>query len=149
VSETFGVQRAGAADLALARQAIVEVDERELEDEAALVRFLSDPSCYLLLCVEGGRVVGCLNGYSLWRPHRSGPQFLLYEIGVRPECRSRGIGSALVKAFLAEARAANAFEVWVVTSKSNAAAMRMYCRNQFRAEADDDTVLNLLFDRGR
>ena len=88
-------------------------------------------------------MVGSLNGYVLQRPYRREPQFLLYEIGVRPDCRNRGIGSALVKRFIAEARAAGAFEVWVVAGKTNRPAMRMYSRCRLRPEHNDDVVLSL------
>jgi len=129
----------------LARQAIVEVDGRTVLDEAALVEFLSDPARYLLLAIESGRVIGSLNGYSLLRTYRREPQFLLYEVGVRPECRNRGVGKALVASFVREARTAGAFEVWVITSPSNEAAMAMYERSGLGRETQDDVavVLNI------
>jgi ribosomal protein S18 acetylase RimI-like enzyme len=142
---TFTILRAGAAEVSLARQAIVEVDERTVLDEVALVEFLSEPARYLLLAVESGRVLGSLNGYSLRRPHRREPQFLIYEVGVRPECRNRGVGRALVTRFVDEARAAGAFEVWVVTSPLNEAAMAMYERCGIGRETENDVavVLNI------
>lgn len=140
---TFTILRARRADRNLARQAIVELHGRALCDEAAILDFLSDPARYLILAVEGGRVAGSLSGYALRPPQRREPQFLLYEIDVRPECRKRGIGRALVEAFIAEARAAGASEVWVLTNQSNRAAMALYARCGLRREAHDDVMLNL------
>ena len=89
-NRTLTILRASTAEVCLARQAIVEVDGRTVLDEVALVEFLSDPARYLLLAIESGRVVGSLNDYRLQRTYRREPQFLLYEVGVRPE----GIRSA-------------------------------------------------------
>jgi|HubBroStandDraft_1064217.scaffolds.fasta_scaffold300656_2 ribosomal protein S18 acetylase RimI-like enzyme len=147
--QTFTIVRARAADARFARQAIVELHAREPFDEAALADFLTDPTCYLFLALEGDRVVGSLNGYSLRHPNRREPAFLLYEIDVRPECWNRGIGKALVARFTAEARAAGAFEVWVVTNQSNARAMAMYTRCGLSRENDDDVMLALTFSDGR
>src|SRR3954470_12223721 len=120
------VRRATADDLRLARQAVAEVHGRAPIDDAALAAFLAEPSRYLLLAIDAGRVVGSLHGHALRHPHRAAPQFLVYEIDVRPECRNRGVGGSLLAAFTAEARAAGAFEQWVLTSRSNVAAMAMY-----------------------
>jgi ribosomal protein S18 acetylase RimI-like enzyme len=141
--DTFTIVRASAADADLARQAMVELHERTPLDESALVAFLSDPANYLLLALEGGRVVGSLNGYALRHPHRHEPAFLLYEIDVRSECRNRGIGTALVESFVAQGRAEGAFEVWVVTNQSNPAAMAMYSQCGLRRPNPDDVMMEL------
>ena len=113
-------------------------------DEEALVGFLSDASCYLFLAVEGGKVLGSLNGYRLRQPNRREPEFLLYEIDVRRECRRRGVGRALVDAFAAEAQAAGAFEVWLLSNEANEAAMALYRRCGFLRLNEDDVMLMLL-----
>jgi hypothetical protein len=84
VGAAVSILRAKEADLELARQAITEVHQRPLDDDAALADFLSRPSCYLLLACEEGRVVGSLNGFAVQHPQRLQPQFILYEIDVRP-----------------------------------------------------------------
>ncbi len=150
-NRSFKILRASRADVGLARQGIVEVDGRTVLDEAALVEFISDPARYLLLAIESGRVVGSLNGYALQRPYRCEPQFLLYEVGVRPEYRNRGVGNALVAKFISEARTAGAFEVWVITSQSNGAAMAMYERCGLGRETQNDVavVLNRVLSGGK
>jgi len=150
-NQSFTILRASSANVGLARQAIVEVDGRTMLDEAALVEFISDPARYLLLAMEGGRVVGSLNGYALQRPYRREPQFLLYEVGVRPDCRNRGVGKALVAEFISEARTAGAFEVWVVTSETNEAAMAIYKRCGLGRETQNDAavVLNMALSGGK
>jgi GNAT superfamily N-acetyltransferase len=88
-------------------------------------------------------VVGSLNGYALRPPQRREPQFLLYEVDVRRGHRKRGIGRALVERFMAEARTAGAFEVWVLSNVSNKAAMAMYTGCGLRREHRDDVMLSL------
>lgn len=143
MSPFLRVFRAASTDLELAMQGVEEVQGRAPVDESALARFLTDPTCYMILAVEGNRVVGSLHGYALHHPHRPEPQFLLYEIAVRPECRRRGIGRSLLAAFGAEARAAGAFEQWVLTNESNLPAMAMYQRCGYRRVNFDDIMLTM------
>jgi GNAT superfamily N-acetyltransferase len=138
---TFTILRAANAHVALARQAILEVHRRPQADETALLEF-SDPARYLLLALEADRVVGSLSGFAVRHPHRCEPQFLLYEIDVRPECQNRGIGQALVERFIMEAKAAGAFEVWVLTNQSNQSAMAMYAHCGFQRQNQDDVMLS-------
>jgi ribosomal protein S18 acetylase RimI-like enzyme len=139
----FTIVRAKTADVELAREAMLEVHERKTFDHDAMVKFLSDRANYLFLALEGERVAGSLFGYSLVHPPMREPQFLLYEIDVRPQSRRRRIGKALVEAFISAARDAGAFEVWVITNQSNATAMAMYASCGLRRENPDDVMLAL------
>jgi ribosomal protein S18 acetylase RimI-like enzyme len=141
--QVFTIVRAKTADVELAREAMLELHERKTFDHDAMVKFLSDPASYLFLALEDGRVAGSLFGYALAHPPMCEPQFLLYEVDVRPQTRRRGIGKALVQAFIAAARTAGAFEVWVITNQSNAAAMAMYAACGLRRENPDDVMLAL------
>jgi GNAT superfamily N-acetyltransferase len=136
------VLRAGVQDVSLARQAVREVHGRRLDSDDAIAAFLADPSCYLLLAVEGNEVAGSLNGYALTHPHRPEPQFLLYEIDVRESRRRQGVGTALVRGFIAEARRLEAFGLWVVTDRANVAAMGMYRKCGLATSDLDDAVFS-------
>jgi ribosomal protein S18 acetylase RimI-like enzyme len=138
------VFRASTEDLDLARVAIGEVHQRLPVDEQALVAFLASATCYLFVSVIAGEVVGSLNGYCLPHPSRSQPQFLLYEIDVKKTWRRRGLGVALADAFLSEARASGASDVWVVTNDSNQGAMAMYRRCGFVRRHPDDVMLSIM-----
>jgi ribosomal protein S18 acetylase RimI-like enzyme len=131
--ERIIVVRATEENLDLAREAVLEVnmptmDDGSTFDASALAPFLADRSRFLFVAVEGKKAVGSLYGYSLVHPHRHQPQFFLYGIDVRPAYWNRGIGTALVRRFVEEARLAGAFEVWVITEDVNAAAIAMYAR---------------------
>jgi len=142
------VKRATADDLVLVQQAIAEINLPASHgagplDDRALRAFLSQPAHYVLLAVAGQKVLGCLYGNALWQPYRASPQLFLYSIDVRPEYSGQGVGTALVRCFIAEARRAGACEVWVITNRQNRAAMTMYTRCGLRPQADDDVVLTL------
>jgi ribosomal protein S18 acetylase RimI-like enzyme len=141
------VRRAGSSDLELARRAVAlnqSTSDRPLPvSEGALLDFLSDSSSYLLVALHGGEIAGSLYGYALKHPHRSQPQFLLYGIDVSWERRNHGIGTALVSSFVQEARRARAFEVWVLTSQANQAALAMYQRCGFKRCGSDEAMLEL------
>ena len=139
----YTVFRASIDDVDFAKTALAEIHERHLVDDASVISFLKTPECFLLLAVEEGCVLGSLNGYSLRQPESSRPQFLLYELDVRKEHRRRGIGLALVNAFTDEARAAGAFEVWVVSNESTDAAVELYRKCGYRRENDDDVMLSI------
>lgn len=51
---------------------------------------------------------------------------LLYGIGVEPAYQRRGIGRALIEACKDWARSVGAHEVWVLTERSNPAAVALY-----------------------
>jgi len=143
VGPPFRTLRVTAHDLDLARQAIRDVHERAEPSEEALRAFLADDARYLFVALHEGRVAGSLNGYALRRPYREEPQFLLYEIDVRPEARRLGVGRALTEAFRAAAEAAGAYEIWVLTNASNRAAMGLYEACGMVRENRDDVMWTL------
>lgn len=137
------VIRATASDIDVARAAVGSVHQRAPVEDRALAAFLADPNCYLFVSLVDGEVVASLNGYCLRNPSRLRPQFLLYEIDVKGDWRRRGVGTALAKAFLAEARTSGASEVWVVTNGSNHAALAMYHQLHFVRQHSDDVMLSV------
>jgi ribosomal protein S18 acetylase RimI-like enzyme len=141
------IRRASPSDLDLALEAVGDVHGRRPVDERALRSFLSDPSRHLWLALSPSgspeRVVGSLNGYSLLHPHRPDPQYLLYELDVRPSWRGQGIGRSLVSAFVSDARRSGAFEVWVPTDASNLPALSVYSSCGFLRRRLDDVLLSV------
>lgn len=112
------ILRANKAHCKFATESLADLHNR-IMDDAAMQEFLMDPRNYLLVAIADNRLVGSLRGYALQAPHRREPQFLLYEVDVRLECQNRGVGKALVTAFINEARTAGAFEMWVLTNEFN------------------------------
>lgn len=89
---------------------------------------------------DGGEPVGYARAVVLTRPDDVRPQVFLYDIGVRDEARRQGHGAALVRALLEECRALGASEMFVLTNRSNAAAMALYTSTGAVSDAGDDEV---------
>jgi ribosomal protein S18 acetylase RimI-like enzyme len=70
--------------------------------------------------------VGFLLAYRVPRVDRDQDMIYLYEIGVLPEHRRRGIGSKMVQLLKEECRSRNVMEVWVGTEADNVAARALY-----------------------
>jgi ribosomal protein S18 acetylase RimI-like enzyme len=154
VDSKITILRATCSDLGLATQAIAEVNlptslQRLPLDEVALAEFLADPRHYLLLAIEEQKVVGSLYGYALRQPYRRESQFFVYAIDVRPVYRNRGIGTALVDRFIAEARQAGAGEIWLLTNETNRSAMAMYAHSGLVRSGTGDVVLSLVLNSTR
>lgn len=89
-------------------------------------RFLSNPDNAFFLAFEDGIPAGFLTAYRLQRFDALRAEVLLYEIGVDPEYQRRDIGRALIEACKEWARSVGAHEVWVLTERSNPAALALY-----------------------
>ncbi len=100
-----------------------------LFDEAlrpdATRRFLDSSDHHLLLAFLGGRAVGFVSGVELTHPDK-GTEMFLYELGVAPDVRHGGIGTALVRAFARLARERGCYGMWVLTDVDNDAALATY-----------------------
>lgn len=144
------IVRATEENLNLGRQAVElhrETSQSVTDgDEESVRGFVRDSKGYLLMARQDDCVIGSLYGYALRHPHRAQPQFLLYAIDVSQEWRNRGIGTALVRHFVAEAKKARACEVWVLTEKGNAAALVMYEKNGFRRSGAGEIMFELNLD---
>ena len=88
--------------------------------------FLSDKNNLLLLAFEDKKPVGFLIAHRLQRFDNRKAEVLLYEIGVHPNYRRKGIGKSLINEVKKWAVEVNAAEVWVLTEKTNPIAMKLY-----------------------
>ena len=109
-------------------------------DLPATRRYLSDSRNLFLLATEGRAAVGFLRGTFLLQTHTSRPQFFLYEIGVAPSARRRGVARALVERMRALARRAGCEEAFVLTSPTNRAAVALYRSTGGRTETAGDRM---------
>ena len=90
---------------------------------------VGSPDAIILLAELDGEVVGVAYG----RYHKGGSAHLGF-IGVKPDHRQRGIGTALLRAFLEEAKNRGARKVWLHTHPNLKEAVRMYVREGFTPE---------------
>jgi aminoglycoside 3-N-acetyltransferase I len=92
----------------------------------AVRAYLADDRNLLLIAREGTRVVGLLRGTELGQLKSTRRQMFLYEIGVAREYRRRGVGAQLIRWLLDYCRRRGFEEVFVLTTPSNRAAVRLY-----------------------
>jgi aminoglycoside 3-N-acetyltransferase I len=63
----------------------------------ATERFVADSSHYLLVAYQDdGRAIGMVSGVALTHPDK-GTEMLLYEVGVEPEFRRKGVANAVAE----------------------------------------------------
>jgi ribosomal protein S18 acetylase RimI-like enzyme len=89
-------------------------------------RFVGNDDNALFIALWEGHAAGFLTAHRLQRFDKRKAEVLLYEIGVHPNYRRRGIGKALIEEVKKWAKEVGADNVWVLTEKDNQAAMAMY-----------------------
>jgi ribosomal protein S18 acetylase RimI-like enzyme len=75
-----------------------------------------------------------ISGVEMTHPDK-GTEMFVYELGVAPEARLRGVGTALVEALAAVARERGCYGMWVGTEPDNEAALATYRRGGANEEA--------------
>ena len=93
---------------------------------AATERFLGRPGHHLLFAYDdAGVAVGMISGVEMTHPDK-GTEMFIYELGVAPAVRQRGVATELVRALAGVARANGCYGMWVGTETDNAAAQATY-----------------------
>ena len=119
-------------------------------DPSATRGYLADRRNLFLLASFGGTPAGFLRGTTLRQVRTRRPQFFLYELGVTPPLRRRGVGRALIRHLLAFCRARRYDEVFVLTEPANRAAVGLYRATGGRPETPADRMyVYRLHPRGR
>ena len=91
----------------------------------AAERFLAAEGHHLLVAYMDGVPAGMVTGVEMTHPDK-GTEMFLYELGVDPAFRGRGIGRSLVAALAELARERGCYGMWVVTEGDNAVAKATY-----------------------
>jgi ribosomal protein S18 acetylase RimI-like enzyme len=87
--------------------------------------YLNDPRMHLVVAVDRGIVVGFASGVHYLHPDKP-PELFINEVGVAPTHQRQGLGQRTLQALLEQGRTLGCTQAWVLTSRSNAAAMRLY-----------------------
>ena len=116
----------------------------ELTDEGPLTRaraaaHLADEALVNVIAVEDGQVVGFIYGHVLWR--FEAVSFFIYSVDVAQTHRRRGIGKAMMAALSAQIAKGRWDEMFVLTNRSNAAAMALYASAGGIVPEPDDVVM--------
>ncbi|MCH7230800.1 GNAT family N-acetyltransferase [Glycomyces sp. L485] len=94
-------------------------------DPEATQRFLRSPEHHLLVAYDSDKGVGFVSGVEITHPDK-GTEMFLNELAVLESHHRRGIGRALIEALAALARERGCSGMWVLTERSNPAAMATY-----------------------
>ena len=105
-------------------------------DARATREFLGDPRHRLAVAIEDGVVVGFVSAVLYVHPDKPAPELWINEVGVASSHQRQGIARRLLQCTLDEARTAGCREAWVLTDRSNHAAMRLYDAGGGEASGD-------------
>ncbi|HEX2294672.1 MAG TPA: GNAT family N-acetyltransferase [Actinomycetota bacterium] len=118
------IERLGAEHAGRVERAAALFDATPAPEWTA--RFLAAENHHLLMAFsEDGDATGFVSGVETVHPDK-GVEMFLYELGVAPEHRGRGIGTALVAALGDLARGRGCHGMWVATEPDNEAALATY-----------------------
>lgn len=87
---------------------------------------------FLLLALEEGRAIGVAYAAAILSAEHCGPVAWLEELYVAPDCRGRGIGTALVNAVVERAREAGLVAIDLEIDAGHGRAASLYQRLGFR-----------------
>ena len=110
-------------------------------DPAFTREFLADPRHHIAVAIDSGRVVGFASGVDYLHPDKA-PEMWINEVAVAPTHRRRGLGKSLLRALFAVARQRRCGEAWVLTYRTNAAAMSLYASVDGMEGADEEGASN-------
>jgi aminoglycoside 6'-N-acetyltransferase I len=127
-----------SGDQAVLNNVAPEVFDNVL-DPRLVAEFLGDERHHLAVAVDRGQVIGFASGVHYVHPDKL-PELWINEVGVAPSHQARGVGKAVVQTLLQHARGLGCGEAWVLTDRSNRAAMRLYASTGGQ-EAPNDQVM--------
>jgi ribosomal protein S18 acetylase RimI-like enzyme len=113
-------------------------DEMPTDEFASM--FLEGGGSHCLIAYVEGTAAGFVTGIELRHPDKA-PEMLLYELGVDPEFRGRGIGRSLVAELQTIAAERGYRGMWVLTEEDNEPAIATY-----RSSGARDPETALLFE---
>ena len=110
-------------------------------------RFLATPNYRMFVALDSGLVVGMVTGFSHFHPDKD-EDFFVNELGVDDQYQRRGIGTRLLEAILAEARAMGCSEAWLGTENTNVEALALYRKAMNDADRSEKMWV-FTYDLGR
>src|SRR3954462_15404003 len=94
-------------------------------DAQLTAEFFADPRHHLAVAIEDGVVVGMASGVHYVHPDKPA-QLFINEVGVAPSHQRQGIGRRVLEVLLKRGRELGCPQAWVLTSRTNTAATRLY-----------------------
>jgi aminoglycoside 6'-N-acetyltransferase I len=113
-----------SGDEALLSNAAPAVFDNPVDPDLAR-EFLADPRHHIAVAIDDGQVVGFASGVHYVHPDKPA-ELWINEVGVAPSHHRRGLGRLVVDALLDAGRAHRCRSAWVLTDRTNTAALALY-----------------------
>lgn len=107
-----------------------------------VTQFVNNAKNLFMVAYSNGHVVAFLHGHEYDRLDDK-KEFFLYEAGTRKEFRNMGVMSSLLTALFSILKSRGFQSVWVLTNKSNEAAVKTYQKAGMKAPAEDDQLYEI------
>jgi ribosomal protein S18 acetylase RimI-like enzyme len=137
--ETFSISPAEKADCAeCARLLVVQLAEHRVEAPlekliAVLLQVIADGRLgFVLVAREPARIIGVAYSATLLSAEHCGFASSLEELYVAPDCRQRGVGTALMKAVVERAKRDGLVAIELEVDASHSRVISLYQRFEFR-----------------
>ena len=115
-------------------------------DPTLVAQFLGDHRHHLAVAIDRDQVAGFASGVHYVHPDKPSEMWI-NEVGVAPSHQGRGLGKAIVQTLLQHAKRLDCREAWVLTDRSNHAAMRLYASAGGKEAPQDQVMFTFFFDR--
>jgi ribosomal protein S18 acetylase RimI-like enzyme len=114
----------GPGDDAVLMNVAPEVFDNPIDPELTR-EFLEDPRHHIAVAVDDGLVVGFASAVHYVHPDKPA-QLWINEVAVAPSHQRHGVGKAVLNALFEVGRSLHCTEAWVLTDRTNTAAMALY-----------------------
>lgn len=108
-------------------------------DPTFVAEFLDDHRHHLAVAIDRGQIVGFASGVHYVHPDKPSEMWI-NEVGVAPTHQGRGLGKAIIQTLLQHAHRLGCREAWVLTDRSNQAAMRLYASTGGEESSEDQVM---------
>ena len=133
------IKRMGKSDLELVTKMLNELGN-PLSSLGNITDFLDNKSNYFLAYLIDGEIVGYLIAYVLQRYDGRNEMLYLHEIDIKETYRRQGIATKLLKEIEGIRKSEGFIKMFLITNKSNDAAVKLYDSMNGINTSDDNIV---------
>ena len=133
------IKRISISDISLIQEMINSRDE-SIQSISNIREFLLNDSNYFLASIVDGKIVGFLLAYVLQRYDGRNEMIYLHEIDVLESHRKQGIAKEMIEELKIICKRNEFDKIFLITNKSNKAAVALYESTEGKKNADDDVV---------
>jgi aminoglycoside 6'-N-acetyltransferase I len=114
-------------------------------DPRLVAEFLGDDRHHLAVAVDQSQVIGFASAVHYVHPDKH-PELWINEVAVAPNHQGRGVGKAVIRTLLQHGERLGCEAAWVLTNRSNSAAMRLYAATGGQEGPHDQVMFTFLLD---